>query len=165
MLAPVVAHARDRIGEHGDVERVELVAVLLFVELRGTPVRADDDVARPRREVERHADRSAPVADHDDLLALTVEAVAVGADVRVRAVDVLDAGHVGPHVAQSDRQQQPVRRDASAALQAEQKRVVVLQLGAQHDGVAHVNSEPSDTRAVRAHAARSASRCRVRDIR
>ena len=150
-IVSVVAHTRDWIGEHGDVERVELVAVLLLVELRRASVRGDDDVARPRREIECHADRSPAVADHDDLLALAVVTVAVGAHVRVRAVDVLHARDVGPDVAQSDRQEQPVRGDAIAALQAEQKRVVVVQLGAQHDGVAQMDAD----RAARVSSART----------
>ena len=41
-------HAVDRELDHRDVQRVELVAVLVAIEVRRLAVRADDDVARQK---------------------------------------------------------------------------------------------------------------------
>src|SRR6478752_6162396 len=101
-----MVHAADRRLDHGDVQRVELVAVLLEIEVRRLAVRADDYVARPRAEVEGHADGFPSRADDDDLLVDALAAVAVGADMRGVAVDAVEPWYVGPDVLQAARERE-----------------------------------------------------------
>ena len=72
-------------------------------------VGGDRDVIAPRRERQRHAQRATSVADHHDAYAARIVAVAVGTDVRVRAVHLLQTRDVGPDVNQADRPQQTSR--------------------------------------------------------
>ena len=104
-------HADDRRLEHRDVECVELLAVLIEIEVGGRAVGADDDVASPRGEVERESYGFASLSDHDDFLSDALVTVAVGADVRARAIHTFESGNVGPHVLESDGKQQPSRVD------------------------------------------------------
>ena len=108
-------HAGDRRFEHGNVQRVELLAVFRPIEVGGRATGADDDVARPGGEIEGDADGFSSLADDDDLFANALVAVAVGADVRVRAVDLLKPRNIRPHVAQPDGEQEPPRADLAAA--------------------------------------------------
>src|SRR5689334_890524 len=94
--------AYDRLAEHGNVERVELLTVLGQIESGRLAVGADDDVARPGCEVERHANGAPAASDHHDLLAARIVAVAVWADVRVVAEGVLESRHFRPDVANAD---------------------------------------------------------------
>src|SRR5207249_11785444 len=106
----LLSHASHLRGYHWDVERVESTTILrLVVDPRWLTVRADDDVARPRHEIQRHPDSLASCADHDGSLAPRLVAVAVGADVRGLTVDSLEPRNGRPHVLEPDREQEPRR--------------------------------------------------------
>src|SRR6478609_1184253 len=135
-----MVHAADRRLDHGDVQRVELVAVLLEIEVRRLAVRADDDVARPRAEVEGHADGFPSRADDDDLLVDALAAVAVGADMRGVAVDAVEPWYVGPDVLQADREEQPARAEHLAARERELEGVLVVAHDALTHGIAQLDA-------------------------
>ena len=67
-VGAAVAHAGDGRLDHRDIERVELLAVLRQVEIRRLAIGADDDLARPGGEVERHAHRLPALSDDHDFL-------------------------------------------------------------------------------------------------
>jgi hypothetical protein len=136
-----IPDARNRVGENADVVRVELVAVLRRIDVGWAAVGADDDVARPRREVQRHRHGLSAGTDHGDPFAARIEAVAIRAHVRVGAVNVLQTGNVGPHVAQSDREQEPVGGEAPAPFHAHDEAIVVPVVGAEDQAVAQRDSE------------------------
>src|SRR2546423_94178 len=118
-FAAFAADSLDAIRDYRKAEGVELFTILRLVHFGFAAIRADDDVARPRRKVERHAHGAAPVADYHDFLAARTIAVAIGTNVRVRAVGVVQTGNVGPHVAYADGEQHAARRKLSTALETE----------------------------------------------
>ena len=99
--------AQNRLGEHRNVQCVELLAVLGKIEGLRLAICADDDVAAPRREVECHPHCLPATADDHDLLSPRLVAVAVGADVRARAEGVRQSGNVRPDVADADSEEEP----------------------------------------------------------
>jgi hypothetical protein len=98
----------DRIGAHLDVERGQLG---LDVGLRPErlAVGADDDLARPGGQVERHPHGLASLPEDHGLLVARIVAVAVGADVRAVAVDLLEPRDPRPDVLEPDPEQNPPR--------------------------------------------------------
>jgi len=137
----LAADARDRLREHGNVQRVELPAVLRLVEIRRPAVGANDDVVRPGGEIERHSHSAPAVPDDDDLFAPRLVAVAVGTDVRVGSVDMVESRNIRPHVADTDRQQQSSYDPPTAALEADHELVVGGLLDAEHDRVDEIDAE------------------------
>src|SRR5262245_15092667 len=135
--------AADRELDHRDVQRVELVAVLLKIEVRRLAVRADDDVARPGSEVERHRDRLSSRADDDDFLVDALAAVAVGADGRRVAVHAVEAWYVGPDVLQADREEQTARANHVATLEGQLEGILVVTHDSFAEGIAKLDAPPA----------------------
>src|SRR6185437_15800795 len=68
-------------------------------------------------------------------------AVAVGADVRIGAVDVLEPRDVRPHVANPDREQQPPRHHTLAPFERQAELLVGAAFRAQYDRVDQLDAE------------------------